>query len=252
MPKGRMLNKKISQDEKVAKLSLEATLLYTWCIPYLDVKGRMHGNIWSLKAIVPNIKELTPQKIENCIKEWITSDLVFYYGDSQKYLEFKGFLKNQKIREEQESKSEIPSQQEFIEQQSNNGVKTELKQSNSAISKVKESKGKESEIFSFWLSKKITPRITELDEDTAQVIGKALEKESIETIKMFIEAYSEILKGEQYFFKTQWNLSSFLSRRIVSCKSGITWHGLSKEDILRNHLTNKEQGQKQEEKIPRY
>jgi len=108
-----MLNKKISQDEKVAKLSIEATLLYTWCIAYLDFRGRIYGDIWTLKAIVPNIKELTPQKIEKCIQEWVNVGLVHYYGNEQKYLEFKGFSKNQTLRKGREAESEIPAAAEI-------------------------------------------------------------------------------------------------------------------------------------------
>jgi len=55
MPRGRMLNKKISHDEKVAKLSLKATLFYTWCVPNLDIEGRIVSDRYNLKAIFPFI-----------------------------------------------------------------------------------------------------------------------------------------------------------------------------------------------------
>jgi len=121
-----MLNKRISQDDKVAKLSIEATLLYTWCIPYLDYRGRLYGDIWTLKAIVPNIKELTPLKIEKCISEWVETDLVIYYGDGQKYLEFKGFTKNQTLREGREADSEIPAPTELQQNSSETTAKDKL------------------------------------------------------------------------------------------------------------------------------
>lgn len=117
MPRGRMLNKKISQDEKIAKLSLEATLLYTWCIPFLDVKGRIYGDMWTLKAIVPYIDEITPQKIGKIIQEWVKNELVVYYGNGeQKYIEFKGFAKNQTLKEGREAKSVIPDPSEHQEE----------------------------------------------------------------------------------------------------------------------------------------
>lgn len=115
-----MLNKKISQDEKVAKLSLKATLLYTWCIPHLDVKGRMYGDVWTLKSIVPHIKEVTPQNIPSIIDEWVANLLVIFYGDEvHKYLEFKGFSNNQSINPDREAQSEIPTPDQL---KSNSGV----------------------------------------------------------------------------------------------------------------------------------
>jgi len=118
MPRGRMLNKKIVQDEKVAKLSIEATLLYTWCIAFLDKRGRIYADLWTLKSIIPHISEITPRKIPYIIKEWVEADLVNYYGsENQKYLEFKGFTKNQSINEDREAESEIPNPI-----QSNSGV----------------------------------------------------------------------------------------------------------------------------------
>jgi len=135
MPKGRMLSKKISQDEKVARLSLPATLLYTWIIPYLDVKGRIYADVWTLKAIVPNIKELTPERISKCVKEFEEAGLVTHYGDTQKYMEFNGFFKNQKVFEDRESQSEIPSPHEQL--MSNSCATPEqVKESKVKISKV--------------------------------------------------------------------------------------------------------------------
>lgn len=135
MPRGRMLNKKISQDEKVAKLSIEATLLYTWCIPYLDFRGRIYGDVWTLKAIVPNIKELTPQRIDKCIEEWVNVGLVHYYGNEQKYLAFKGFMKNQTLREGREAESEIPTPAEL--QQNSGATPAQVKLSKDKLSKEK-------------------------------------------------------------------------------------------------------------------
>jgi len=147
MPRGRMLNKKISQDEKVAKLSMEATLLYTWCIPFLDFRGRIYGDLWTLKAIVPHIKEITPRKIKQIIQEWVGAGLITYYGnEKQKYLEFKGFRKNQTLREGREAESEIPSlTPELL--LSNSGVTpTKEKLSKDKINKDKISKSNESPV----------------------------------------------------------------------------------------------------------
>ena len=120
MPKGRMLNKKIIQDEKVAKLSLPACLLYTWCIPFLDVEGRMYGDVWTLKSIAPHVKEITPENIPSIIKEWAKNSLVISYGDDvHKYLQFIGFWKNQSVNKDREAPSEIPTPEQL---KSNSGV----------------------------------------------------------------------------------------------------------------------------------
>ena len=110
MPRGRMLNKRISTDDKIAKLSLKATLFYTWCIPYLDFEGRILADVWSLKAIFPFISEITPENIPYLVKELEQANLVIYYGNCHhKYMQFNGFKKNQTLREGRESASEIPS-----------------------------------------------------------------------------------------------------------------------------------------------
>ena len=110
MPKGRMLNKKISYDEKIAKLSIESTLLFVFFIPHLDVSGRFFAKSEIIKGtICPYIAELTPRKIQKCLKEMEEMGLIMIYGDGEhKYLQFNGFVKNQKIDKNKEAQSEIP------------------------------------------------------------------------------------------------------------------------------------------------
>ena len=122
MPEGRMLRKKISRDEVVAKLSDKAIILYTWCIPHLDVRGKILADAHILKGIiVPYLKGFTLPMIEKCVKELGDSGLVIVYGGSHKYMKFNGFSKNQKIDEDREALSEIPdpTQEELT---SNSGV----------------------------------------------------------------------------------------------------------------------------------
>ena len=109
MPKGRMLNKKISYDEKVANLSLKATVFFVFCIPHLDIEGKIFGNSVILKGlVVPHIKELTPKTIEKCQKELVDVGLILLYGNNQKYMKFLGFDKNQTLRTDRETPSDIP------------------------------------------------------------------------------------------------------------------------------------------------
>lgn len=110
MPKGRMLNKKISYSEKIAKLTLKASHLYTWCIAHLDFKGRIYASPEYLKGtIIPYIKEIKIEDIPKCITEWVNANLVIHYGNEVKYLEFIGFTGEQNLREGREHPSEIPT-----------------------------------------------------------------------------------------------------------------------------------------------
>ena len=104
-----MLNRKISQDESVAKLSLKATLLYTWIIPHADIKGRLYGDPAYLKGnIIPHVDEIKISDIKKLILEMVESKLILYYGEKVKYIELCGWENNQTVYADRESKSEIP------------------------------------------------------------------------------------------------------------------------------------------------
>lgn len=180
MPRGRMLNKKISQDEKVAKLSLKATLLYTWCIPYLDVKGRMYGDVWTLKSIVPHVKEITPQNIPQIIQEWVDNLLVVFYGDEvHKYIEFKGFGNNQNINPDREAQSEIPNPDKLL---SNSGV-THCKVN---ISKVK---GSELQTFFSYYLLKTKKSFHLTDANKTLIEGRLKEGYTIDQLKQAVDNF---------------------------------------------------------------
>lgn len=109
MPDGRMLRKKISFDERLGQVSLESLLVFTWMIPHLDVKGRILGDIFHIKATVfPLIDQLSTKKIKKALTELEKLNLILIYGGKIKYIQFNGFLKNQKICENREAKSTIP------------------------------------------------------------------------------------------------------------------------------------------------
>lgn len=132
MPKGRMLNKRISKDLAVAKLSCRAALLYTWCIPHLDVEGLLEASPEVLKGVVvPYREDFTLAVIRQCVEEISqTDDLIVYYGNTHKYMKFLGFNKNQTINKDREAPSDIPP------------PTPEELQSNSGLSKVNISKVK--------------------------------------------------------------------------------------------------------------
>lgn len=104
-----MLNKKISFDEIVAKLSLKSALFFTWCIPNLDIGGKILGDSHYLKGnIVPYRADFSIKDIEKILVELSESGLITVYGNSYKYLKFNGFEKNQKLNPDKEAESEIP------------------------------------------------------------------------------------------------------------------------------------------------
>ena len=142
MPRGRMLSKSISKSEKVAKLSVEGKLLFTWILPHVDVQGRIEADVWTIKAIVPYVDEITPKTIPELLTQMHKAGLIIYYGDEHKYLQIVDFLKYQKVRTDQEAPSHIPAP---TEQQSRNGVETFLPPLN--VSKGNVSKGKGIERF---------------------------------------------------------------------------------------------------------
>lgn len=140
MPKGRMLNKKISFDEKVAELSLKSALFFTWCIPHLDVGGKILGDLNYLKGnVCPYRKDISVKDIEKSIVELAEKDLIVAYGDAHKYLYFKGFGKNQNLNPDKEAESIIPDPSPELLQSNSGETPGKVKGS---ISKDKE-KGRE-------------------------------------------------------------------------------------------------------------
>jgi hypothetical protein len=105
-----MLKKTIATSEQVAAISIEAALLFTWCIPFLDIAGRMYGSPARLKALVcPLRPELTPGIIERCLTEMHDVGLVVWYeAAGGKWLAFPGFLRHNKVRTDREAVSTIP------------------------------------------------------------------------------------------------------------------------------------------------
>ena len=179
-----MLNKKISYDENVAKLSLLATLLYSWIIPHLDVKGRTYGNPDIVKGFVPYIKELTPIKIAICLKEMVDAGLILWYGNEHKYLEFIGFTKNQNLNEDKEAPSVIPA--------------PELIQSNSSVTPAKEKISKEKiskdiygesvrDFFNYFLLK--TKKAFKLNPVRLALIEARLKDYTLEQLKLAVDNF---------------------------------------------------------------
>ena len=68
MARGRMINKKISNDKRVNDMPLPAQLLFTWLIPHLDCNGCFYGSAQMIKSLVVPRKNWTKNQIEVWLK----------------------------------------------------------------------------------------------------------------------------------------------------------------------------------------
>lgn len=110
MPKGRMINKTISVDEKLAQLSPKTIILYTFSIPHLDSEGKILADSQILKGVVvPYLNFMSIGAIHKCKQELKKSPLVTLYGENDKYMRFNGFMKNQNLQNSREAPSRIPN-----------------------------------------------------------------------------------------------------------------------------------------------
>jgi hypothetical protein len=109
-------------------------------LPHVDVAGRLEADVWTIKAIVPFVDEITPESIPSLLTEMHNHNLILYYGNGHKYLQIVDFLKYQTVRPDQEAPSHIPDP---TEQQSNNGAETELQQLNVSKGNVSKCKVRE-------------------------------------------------------------------------------------------------------------
>lgn len=71
MAEGRVLRKKISVDERVAQLSAESALLYTWAIAHADVAGRLEGSPVALKATIVPLRDWTISHVDQLADAWM-------------------------------------------------------------------------------------------------------------------------------------------------------------------------------------
>lgn len=150
MARGRMLNKSISKDVKVAQLVEEVGglggLFWTWLIAWLDKHGRAHGDPRILKGeVVPLIDEIDRELITRTIRTAGRLGLIESYSvDGVEYIQFPGFAKNQVgLRADREPDSGIPEPR-----QSSGNVPEDFRQSSGNVPesippKVREGKVRE-------------------------------------------------------------------------------------------------------------
>jgi hypothetical protein len=115
MARGRMLNKKISQNKSFAVIANEtghgAALFLTWLIAHLDKEGRVHGDPEVLKGLVcPRIVGIDTEVIRQAVGNAHAIGLVEWYEvDGESYIAFPGFERNQVgLRKKREPSSDFP------------------------------------------------------------------------------------------------------------------------------------------------
>lgn len=138
MARGRMINKRISISKKLANLKTDsARLLYFMCYPHTDVKGRLEADAPYIRSVCIPRLNWSDKKINACLKDLYRVRLILLYeNNSNAYMEFTRFKEFQTLREDRESKSEIPDPPAKLPTNSNH-TPTEVKLSKDNISKDK-------------------------------------------------------------------------------------------------------------------
>lgn len=110
MPKGRMLNRKISEDGRVGQMSVKAVLIFTWLIPHCDTEGRFSAEPIRIKGhILPFVDDITIEDINNALQEMENIGLITTWEhENRHWLQMTGFHKNQRIDKNREADSHIP------------------------------------------------------------------------------------------------------------------------------------------------
>jgi hypothetical protein len=109
--RGRFISKTISENEELAQVSLEAALLFTWCIPHLDREGRMSGNPDLIKATAcPLRPEIDSGSIPDLLRTLGGVGLVHWYEvDGRQVLFFPKFHDHNKgLKYDREAASRYP------------------------------------------------------------------------------------------------------------------------------------------------
>src|SRR5678815_1749341 len=98
MAHGRFISTTIAEDERLAKLSATAELIYLKTIPHLDRDGMITGKPGLLWAKVCPLREELFEDTRAIIEEWVALDLAIHFiTDLGPVLFFPGFAKNNKL-----------------------------------------------------------------------------------------------------------------------------------------------------------
>lgn len=99
MSRIRTIKPELPEDEKLAKCSRDARLLFIYLVTQSDCHGNQRGNARNLKGkLFSYDDDVTPDMVESWIGELVERDLAaLYEHDEQRYLHLTGFAKNQRI-----------------------------------------------------------------------------------------------------------------------------------------------------------
>ena len=149
MPQGRIILKSISESKKLSELKSDSVrLLYTWLLTHLDVNGCFSGDANVINRKIFTRLKHTNKQVESYLQDMEDNELIIRYeANGDKFLFVPDFQDKQPyLRPDHEGKPTIPL------------PTTEQLRSNSLLSKVKESKVKESngeiikEFFEYYCS----------------------------------------------------------------------------------------------------
>jgi len=139
-----MLKKRICESKSLGLLKSDsARLLYTWLIPWLDIKGRHSADPDLIKGhIFPKIKSMTIKKIVALVNDLVDNNLIILYQiNGEYYLQYVQFTEHQVLNPNREATTKIPDPPE-------NSGELRITLDNSNTSKVKGSKVKFKESLS--------------------------------------------------------------------------------------------------------
>lgn len=132
MAEARLLNIRTSRDERVAQLTHQSQLLFTYCIPILDNEGRMPGEPGAVRELAASLLPWNDDTVDRLIAEWERTTrarnelqpLVVRYPidpprrwrhrelqleyECRLALEFQGFARNQPLRFRRGARSSLP------------------------------------------------------------------------------------------------------------------------------------------------
>ena len=109
MPRSRVIKPEFWSDEKLAKVSLQARLVFIGLWMTSDDAGTTKGHpIWLKSQIFP-YDEITIKQFETWLNELIQLKRVLPYDvNGEKYLYIPGFIKHQKISHPSPAKNPTP------------------------------------------------------------------------------------------------------------------------------------------------
>jgi len=194
MARGRMINKRISISKKLANLKTDsARLLYFMCYPHTDIKGRLEADAPYIRSVCIPRLNWSDKKINACLEDLYRVHLILLYElNSNTYMEFTRFKEFQTLREDRESKSEIPDPPAELPTNSHH-TPAQVKLSKVNISKDKISKvnSQVEEIINY-LNKKSKKNFRSTTVKTISLIKVRLkEKFTIDDFKKVIDVKTE-------------------------------------------------------------